>query len=287
MKTHLECIPCFVRQTLTAAKDLELDEDAAVRLMRRTLSVTLQLDWSLPPPVMGREIHRAIREITRNPDPYLRSKVAATETALGLLPEIESTIAGSADPFQSAVKFSIAGNVIDLGAKAGHEIDVERTFREALDASIDEGEVAKLRQALSAARSVLFLADNAGEIVFDRPLLELIGRDRVIVAVRGSPTINDATLADAERSGLVDRFRVVSNGTDMPGTWLDDCSPELIELFESADVVIAKGQGNFETLSDHGRGIFFLLMAKCTLVAEKLGVPVGTYVLRASATSKD
>jgi damage-control phosphatase, subfamily I len=283
MKIHVDCIPCFVRQSLEAAKDLGLDEDAAARLMRSTLSLALQLDWSLPPPVMGRRIHRAIREITGDPDPYLRSKVAATEVALRLLPGIEATIAGSDDPFQAAVKVSIAGNVIDLGAKAGREIDVEKTCREAFDVSIDHAGVAALRRTLSEARTVLFLADNAGEIVCDRPLLEQIGRDKVVVAVRGSPTINDATLADAERSGLTERFRVVSNGTDMPGTWLDDCSPELVELFRSADVVMAKGQGNFETLSDQKRTIFFLLMAKCSLVAEKLGVPVGTCVLRESA----
>jgi len=279
MKTYFDCIPCFLRQALEAARALDLDEEKTAALLRRTLGLAQQLDWSTPPPVIGRDIHRAIREVSGDPDPYLKRKIADTEAALKLLPEVDRAIAKSADPFATAVKFSIAGNAIDLGAKTAVEADVEKTFHEALTRPLDEAAVQALEKAISGAKDVLFLADNAGEIVFDRPLLEQIGA-KVTVAVRGAPTINDATLDDAKRSGLTERFDVISNGADTPGTWLPDCSPEFVQKFNSADLVIAKGQGNYESLNDHPRKIFFLFLTKCPVVSSDLGIPTNTYVIR-------
>jgi damage-control phosphatase, subfamily I len=279
MKANLDCIPCFVRQAVEAARFLELDEEAATALMRRTLELALELDWTLPPPLMGRDVHRAIREVTGSDDPYLPAKLEATETALTLLPEIESQVRSAADPFLAAVKLAIAGNIIDLGVHNHHEIDVPRALREALDHPIDEAAVGELRSTIAAARSVLFLADNAGEIVFDRPLLELIGAEKLTVVVRGAPIINDATLDDARRSGLTSRYRVIDNGAATPGTWLEECSAEFTAEFDRAELVIAKGQGNFESLSDGPREVFFLFLAKCLAVASEVGVPKGTFVV--------
>ncbi len=279
MKTYFDCIPCFLRQALEAARALDLDEEKTGELLRRTLGLAQQLDWNTPPPVIGRDIHRAIREVSGDPDPYLQRKTTDTKAALKLLPEVDRAIAKSVDPFMTAVKFSIAGNAIDLGAKTAVEADVEKTFAEALTRPLDEAAVAALAKAISDARDVLFLADNAGEIVFDRPLLEQIGK-KVTVAVRGAPTINDATLDDAKRSGFTERFHVISNGSDTPGTWLEDCSPEFVSKFDAADLVIAKGQGNYESLNDHPRKIFFLFLAKCIVVSRDLGIPTNTYVIR-------
>ncbi len=280
MKTYLECIPCFVRQALEAARDLGLDDEAAGSLLRRTLGLALRLDWNVPPPVMGRDIHRLIREVMDDADPYLRRKISDTDIALGLLPRIEEAVTDSAHPFLTAVKFSIAGNSIDLGAKTHRDIDVEEVFRSALNSPVDGAAVDRLARACADAGNVLFLADNAGEIVFDRPLLEQIGPDKITVVVRGAPAINDATLDDARRSGLTDRFRVISNGSDTPGTWLDECSESFNREFEKAELVIAKGQGNYETLNDQSREVFFLFKVKCDLVADELDVPKGTYVAR-------
>jgi uncharacterized protein with ATP-grasp and redox domains len=280
MQTSLNCIPCFLRQALEAAKENRLDDEAAAALMRRSLEHLLEVDWSSPPPVIARDIQRAIREMTGDPDPYLSKKITATEQALALLPEIETMISTSADPFLTAVKVSIAGNVIDLGAKVRHDIDVAKVLRESLDAPIDEVMVNRLRQAVPSAGDVLFLADNAGEIVFDRPLLEMIGPEKVTVVVRGAPTINDATIDDARRAGLVERFTIISNGSDTPGTWLDDCSADFADRFDAAALVIAKGQGNYETLSDQNRSIFFVFMVKCDVVSRQLGAAPGSYIIR-------
>ena len=279
MKIHFDCIPCFIRQALDAARFLELSDEVTSTLLRRTLGLAQELDWSLPPPVIGRDIHRAIREITGNPDPYQKQKVADTKKALELLPAIRRLIEASDDPFLSAVKFSIAGNAIDLGAMTAVDADVHKSFEGALDEPIDRAAVDRLREAIAGATSILFLADNSGELVFDRPLLERIGRNKVTVAVRGAPVINDATVRDAERSGITERFRVIPNGSDTPGTWLEDCSPAFVEAYDGADLVIAKGQGNYEALNDQTRKIVFLFLVKCRIVADGLGVPAGTYAV--------
>jgi uncharacterized protein with ATP-grasp and redox domains len=284
MYTTFQCIPCFIRQACDALEGADLGEGAAEALIRRILALISKLDWSVPPPVIARQIQRAIREATGDPDPYLRKKLAANATALALLPAIEKRIAASDDPFLAALQVSIAGNIIDLGAKVDRDIDVEAFLEGAFEAPIDPETARELQRAVASSNNVLFLADNAGEVVFDRPLLERIGPDKLTVAVRGSPTINDATLEDAARAGLCERFHVIPNGSDVPGTWLDDCSPDFVARFRSADLVIAKGQGNYETLSDEPRQIFFLFLVKCAVVSEKTGVPSGTYVVKRIAT---
>ncbi len=280
MKLHLDCVPCFVRQTLDAARALELDDTAARTLLAQTLELLAKLDWDDPPPVIGREIHRAIRELTGDPDPYLQRKISDTQIALELLPGIEELVASSESPFLTAVLFSIAGNAIDLGAKSALDANVEAAFHDALARSVDREAVGRLERAARDAGDVLFLTDNAGEIVFDRPLLDEIGREKLTVAVRGGPAINDATLDDARRSGITERFRVLSNGSDAPGTWLPDCSPAFVDRFDKADLVVAKGQGNFESLSDCPRSVFFLFLTKCAAVSARLGIPPGQYVIR-------
>jgi len=284
MKAHFDCIPCLIRQALDTSRALGLDDATIDRVLRETLGLARELDWDAPPPVIARDIHRIIRRETGEPDPYLRQKIADTEKALALLPEVEEIIAATGDPLLAAVKFSIAGNAIDLGAKTGQAPDVQEVVHHALGRPLDEANLGRLGEAIAAAGSVLFLADNAGEIVFDRPLLELIGRDKVTAAVRGAPVINDATMDDACRSGLVGRFWVISNGSDTPGTWLEDCSSAFVQAFANADLVIAKGQGNYESLSfgDSPRKVFFLFLTKCAVVAGDMGQPLNTYVIHES-----
>ena len=280
MKLHLDCIPCLIRQTLDAARHLELEPDTARTLLRRTLQLLPQLDWDLPPPVIARDIHRAIRELTGDRDPYLRKKLSDTKTALELLPEIEEIVAASEHPLRTALMFSIAGNAIDLGAKTASDVDVHQVFRSALAKPLNRTAFSRFESAVRDAGEVLFLSDNAGEVVFDRPLLDRIGREKITVAVRGAPAINDATLDDATRSRITGHFHVISNGSDTPGTWLRDCSEAFVQRFEKADLVIAEVQGNYESLSDQSRSIFFLFLAKCAAVADEIGVPMNTYVIR-------
>ena len=276
MKSHLECIPCYIRQSLDTARKLRLDEARVESLLRETLVLVSKLDWDLPPPVIGRDIHRVIRALTGNDDPYREQKVADTSRALEILPDLEKAVATSQWPFRTAVQFAIAGNAIDLGAKSETEADVKRAFENALLRSVDETAVSRLEEAVFASKQLLFLTDNAGEMVFDRPLLDLIGPEKLTVVVRGGPVINDATMADARRSGLTEKYKVVTSGSTVPGTWLEDCCAEFIALFESSDLIIARGQGNYEGLSAEKGCIAFLFLVKCALVSNHVGLPTDT-----------
>ena len=285
MDTSLECIPCFLNQALGAAKRCALSSEETESLLREMLTFLSTHEWQMPPPVLGRKVHRLVRQRTGNDDPYLTQKTADTALALGLLPEIEAAVVSSTAPFTTALQYAVAGNAIDFGATNGWDASVCRTFQEALSMSLDTAAVARLERAIAAAKTILFLTDNCGEIVFDRPLLSAIGADKLTIAVRGGPVLNDATMADASGSGLTDRYRVVSNGSDVPGTWLPDCARDFKVLFENVDLVISKGQGNYECLNAVPREICFLFMVKCPFIAKRIGMPTGSHAICFSKTN--
>ena len=279
MKTYLDCIPCFVRQALEAARMVSADAAIHERVLREVLRWSSEMDMSQPPPAMGQRIHRLIRALTGVDDPYRPARERQNRMALLLLSEMREEIAAAADSFAMAVRLAIAGNVIDMGVNGQvNEADVRASLRQALDEPFS-GDLEGFRRSVAEAGSILYLADNAGEIVFDRLLIEQMGPARVTLAVRGGPVINDATRADARAAGLPGSLEIVDNGSDAPGTLLPDCSDEFRRCFAAADMVVAKGQGNYETLSRERRGIHFLFKAKCPMIAEHAGVALGAHVL--------
>ncbi len=280
MNIRVECVPCLLNQALSAARVLGLGDRAARRLMLRCAEELRWLKWDEPAPLMGRRVHRILSEVTGDPDPYRGVKDASTDAALALLPGMEAVVAAAPDPFLAAVRVAIAGNVIDFGTGGRPAMGVEEAASTALSLDVDEATVESLRRRIGEAQDVLFLADNAGELVFDRPLLDLIGADKVTVVVRGGPVINDATLRDARRAGLTDRYTVVTSGVDIPGIWLPECSADTLDRFERADLVLSKGQGNFETLDGQARPVFFLFLVKCVSVASSLGVELHEAMVR-------
>ncbi|HHY85122.1 MAG TPA: DUF89 family protein, partial [Verrucomicrobia bacterium] len=180
---------------------------------------------------------------------------------------------------EAAVRLAIAGNLLDVAAKAQLGDDtVQAAFGTALSAPL-LGSIAEFSEAIQNARHILYLADNAGEIVFDRDLLAQLPLGNFAVVVRGAPVLNDATLADAQRAGLAEFCELATNGSDAPGTLLEDCSPDFRARFEAADLIIAKGQGNYESLVGTDKHIFFLLKVKCPVLAESLQCPCGSLVL--------
>lgn len=281
MRTYLDCVPCFVRQAIDAARRVTDETAVHDRLLREILCLAAEMHFDQPPPVMGQLIHQRLRELTGLDDPYAQAKRQANDWALKLLPELQRQVAGSRDPFATAVRLAIAGNVIDLGVKShlGRD-EIMSAIGSALEDDIDMESMELLRGHVQAAEHILYLADNAGEIVFDRLLIEQIGPEKVTVAVKSGPIINDATRADAEMAGLVGRVEVIDNGYDAPGTLLDRCSAEFRARFDAADLVISKGQGNYETLNDCGRSVFFLLKAKCPVIAQDIGCRLGRLVIR-------
>lgn len=278
MKTTLDCLPCFARQALEAAR--YVTEDAAIheRILRSVLREVADMDLSQPPPAIAQRVHRNLRGITGVEDPYRAAKDRYNEMAMRMIPGLIAQMERCADPLFFALRFAIAGNVIDLGVKGGigeHEI------RAALENTLSEpfhGDGEDFRKVVDQAKNILYLADNAGEIVFDRLLIEQLLPKQITLAVRGVPVLNDATRTDAESVGLPDLVEVIDNGSDAPGTILEDCSDDFRSRFDAADLIIAKGQGNYETLSEAEADIYFLFKAKCPVLADHVGLPVGTHV---------
>jgi uncharacterized protein with ATP-grasp and redox domains len=279
MHTCLDCLPCFVRQTLDAARRVSDDaafHEQAVRDLFRDMA---EADLTQTPPALAQKIHRRLRAQTGVADPYIEQKREHNQLALRLLPDLRRDVDASDDPLISAAHFAIAGNIIDLGAKSGlNEADLLLAIEHAAEKPL-EGDVDAFRIAVANARKILYLGDNAGEIVFDRLLIEQLGPERVTLAVRGAPILNDALEADARMAGLHELVPIVGNGSDVPGTDLEQCSVEFRALFESADLIISKGQGNFETLSDTPGPIFFLFKVKCPVIAQAADRPLNTHVL--------
>ena len=285
MNLYLDCIPCLIRQALDSARSLTDDTALHEKLLRETLRWCSQTGFDQPPPMIAARSHRRLREFSGIDDPYAATRNEQNRMALALLPELEQMMEEAHDPFEMAVRLAIAGNIIDLGVKGDvKKSDVHESIREALAHDIC-GDLEDFRTATAKADRILYLADNAGEIVFDRLLLKCLPRHKVVLAVRGAPVINDVTLADADQCGITTLVEVVANGSDAPGTVLNDCSPEFRRLFDSADLIISKGQGNFETLSHANADIFFLFKVKCRLVAEHTGLPLGAHALLRSGAS--
>ena len=283
MRTYFDCVPCFVRQVLDSVRMTTNDTRLHEKVLRKALEMASEMDLSRSPPAMAQEIHRFIREITGIRDPYLDLKNRFNTFALQMYPELKQRVATSADPLETGVRLAIAGNIIDFGVNSRIEpSQVERTIAASLTDPLDGESLETFRNALSQAKKIFYLGDNAGEIVFDRLLVERLPREKVTFVVKGGPILNDAVMADAQVAGLTDLVDVIDNGSDAPGTILEACSAAFRRRFEASDLVIAKGQGNYETLSDVPKNIFFLVRPKCNVLAQHLGYEIGSLVLSRS-----
>ena len=287
MHTTLDCVPCFARQALEAARFAAADEATRRRIVREALAMlATETDLDQSPPQIGQRIHRLVRGLAGDDDPYAGLKDRSNASALAALPRLRALVDAHADPLGAAVRLAIAANVLDAGMNAAAmagELHDEAAGGDAGDAVVRalerglheplHGDVDEFREAVAAAGRILFLTDNCGEIVVDRLLVEQLPADRLTIAVRGAPVLNDATIADARCAGLDRLAPVIDNGSDAPGTLLGGCSPRFRRIFSEADLIIAKGQGNYETLSDADADIFFLFKVKCPLIAEHAELP--------------
>jgi uncharacterized protein with ATP-grasp and redox domains len=284
LKTYLDCYPCALNQALRAARLSKADENQQLFILKQTLSLLQDLPSGTNPPEIGYRVHQIVRELLGASDPYFAAKKESTRQALGLYPRLKELVERSDDPFEAAIRISIAGNIIDYAVK--DEIDdlwqtVERVFQQPF--AVDDSP--KFRADLRRTGHILYLADNAGETVFDRVLIETIGLP-VIYAVKEGPILNDALIEDAEDAHLDDCATLITNGTRATGTIFDLCSPEFLREFEQAPLVIAKGQANYETLSDAGEKVYCLLQVKCPVIGTDVGAPAGSIVIRQSAKGR-
>lgn len=279
MRTYHDCLPCFMKQTLSVLEMIDVDDITREKTLRSVLQQLSTIDLHLSPPAMARKIHRIIREICNNPDPFYNEKQRYQKLAIRLLPQIEQDVLLAEDPLRAAVQMAIAGNSIDHGVyhdmtEAQALTSIEQGLQTPLQGNLEE-----FSAAIAGAQSILYLGDNSGEIVLDKLLLKQLPMKKTTFVVRGGPILNDALWADAEQAGITELVHVIDNGDNTPGTLLEHCSAEFREMFRQADLIIAKGQGNYETLSDVPGNIFFLLKAKCPVIARHIGCELGSALL--------
>ena len=281
MKTYLDCIPCFFRQALAAAKKSTDDEMIHRRVLNSVAFMIPELALAVTPPEIAQQVYRIVYEITGDNDPYRNVKKRADDLAMSCYPRMKDMVVYSCDPLQTACKLAIAGNAIDLGAQEEYG-NMNTIIEESLCCDLDLDDYKRFKHRITDASLILYVGDNAGEVVFDRILIEQIQKmntNKIVYVVRGKPIINDATIDDAVRVGLDKVAKVISSASDAPATILSQCSPELKDVFDSADVIIAKGQGNYESLSNRSGNIFFFFKVKCPVIARDSGYDVGRLAL--------
>lgn len=279
MKTYLDCIPCFMDQALRAGRIAGMDDPGLKKLLDEVGLMIKDVPLDSSPPATGDLIYRKIREITGVYDPYKTIKKETIEEAKNLYTELKEIIEKSDNRLLTAIRIAIAGNVIDFGV--GHKFNIAEDVKTILDQDFGIFQYDDFVGSLNKANSILYLGDNSGESVFDKLLIEELNVP-VTYVVRDVPVINDVTMEDAIDSGLDKVAVLISSGSSAPAIIPSLCSPEFLDCFENADMIISKGQGNYEGLSDSDRPIFFLLKAKCHVIANDLGVEKGDIVLTSS-----
>jgi hypothetical protein len=288
MRTYLDCIPCFYRQALDAARIAGTDELIQKKIIDELSQLIPNFSLETAPSEMGRAIYGLVGKISGVKDPFKEIKENSNKFALKLYPKLKQEINNSEDRLLTAVKLSIIGNIIDYGAKNSLNVveEIDHLFQGNFIINNKNNSTTfkynQFKESLNKINTIIYLADNAGEVVFDRLLIEELVEGlgkQVIYVVRGKPIINDALIEDAIFCGINKVAKITSSGSDAPGTIMKYCSPEFIELYQDAELIISKGQGNYESLSEEDKSIFFLFRAKCPVIAEDVGCKVGDMVL--------
>ncbi|MBR6683865.1 MAG: DUF89 family protein [Firmicutes bacterium] len=280
MKMHDECIPCLVSQViktahLTGAQDRET-------LYKQVFAYMATLDFNKTNPEVAGDTYAMLKKHIGNDDPYKEVRDYFNNLILQLLPKIRARIEIAADPFKAALQYASAANIIDFSPAHSGELVTTETVTELLDQAttlpfvIDHTK--QLQTDLKKAKTLLYLGDNCGEICLDKLLIENIKHQNpdlnIYFGVRGAPVVNDSTEEDAYKVGMNELATIVSNGDISQGSVIEHTSPEFQEIYHKADLVIAKGQANYETLSDRlDQNIYFMLITKCKVIANDIGVP--------------
>jgi len=257
------------------------EKDVSEKALREVLAYLLHEERSKNTPELGTNVHRIVKKITGNGDPYRKPKEEDNRLALDLYPKLKQIVKDSEDQLLTAVKIAISGNAVDFGPRI--EIDIEKEVQNMLQQRLAINDIDQLEDSVLRTKRILYLADNAGETFFDRILIEELAKIevRVTYVVKDAPILNDATFQDAAISGVAQISRVISTGTDCTGILFNECSDEFLEEFKRSKLVVSKGQGNYESLNDaSNKEIFFLLKVKCPLIADSIGYRTGSLVLK-------
>ncbi len=296
MKIAPDCIVCNLNAGLTAIREVTSEKDSikALTIEIMKLPAMRGLDWSITGSQLVEQIFTTITAALGDPDPFKRWKKQHNDKCLSFYPLLRQAVTESQNPLFTAVNLAIMGNSIDpMGLETPHA--VEQVIRESLTREVSRKSFADLEKRLRLSELVLYLGDNCGEIVYDKLLIETIKSHydtEVVFVVRSVPTLNDATTGEAKLVGMDDTATVIENGIDgpFPGTILSRCSERLRELWSSADLVMSKGGGNFDSLDeeeDLGTPLYYMLMSKCMPYREYFNVPLHYPILSRAFTRQD
>ncbi len=278
-----ECLPCLAGRYLEKYPEYATEEEK-LTYMRRVLRLLLEAPVTDASPVIVKRINDVRQEMFGLTDEYADVKQYFNQVMLGYEKNISQKIADAPDPLLSALQYAAAGNYIDFGAmKTVEEERLSQLLNEADYITFSEVACAALREDLSTAARLVFLTDNCGEIVMDKLLIQTIlllyPQLEVTVLVKGGPVLNDATIEDAVQVGLTRLVQVIGNGNRIAGTWEPALSEEAAAAFDSADIILSKGQANYETLRLCGKNVYYLFLCKCDMFASQFGIPRLTAVL--------
>ena len=279
MKAKPDCMLCLFKQALNTARLIAPDDEEAHRRALAAIGARLPaLSLDQTPAALSMTVYDAIHELTGVNDPYRAFKRETNRLALAVLPRLRPLVERSPDPLDAALHLAAAGNIVDAGI--GHAFDIEKDIQALMHTPFALSAVDRFRDELRPGRRMLYLGDNSGEIVFDTVLVDLIAKAGVEVtyAVKSAPIINDATMEDAEEAGMPALCRVIETGSRDIGINFARSSPEFLRAFAEADVILGKGHGNFETCEDRPENVYFLLRAKCAMVADAIGVTLNDLV---------
>ena len=272
------CYFCHIssfEKLLDKSKISEQKKNIAIHDFLGFLSKTPE---NITSPEIAKGTNAIICDILNNEDPYKPIKELDNNYALSKLNEFKEIIDNSENKFETALRLSIAGNIMD--SISSPNADIPKTFDYVLNSELTINHSKKLEAEIQKAKTILYLGDNAGEIVLDKLFIETINHNNIYFAVRGAPVINDATIEDAELVKMSEVAKVISNGDSSSSTLLNYVSDEFMDIYNKADVIISKGMGNLEGLLNNGNNkIFFLLMVKCTPIGESISAKKGDFVV--------
>jgi uncharacterized protein with ATP-grasp and redox domains len=283
MRVEPDCIPCYLKQSISTLRVAGVEEKEINGFIYNVLDMIPLLDLEATPCENSSIILHKVYELLGDRDPYKDAKKQWNNYALNQYQNFVSYIEKSDDRLLAALKVSVAGNIIDMGITPDFDIDL--ALNEITGKEFDYSDYEQFKEMLNESQNILFIGDNSGEIVFDKVLVEeLLKRGkRVVYAVKSNPILNDATFEDAEQVGLASICEITGTGNKMLGVSYERCSHEFLTALKKADIVISKGQANFESMEGSslaGSKTFFILRAKCPLVARCLGVKLGDIVLQ-------
>ena len=283
MNIDLACVACIINQSSKVANAIDASASLSNELTSTIEQMSSDFSFSMSPPEIAADVYEKMALIANKRDLYDEVKILSTKKALSFIPLLKNKLLSSDNKLLTCTKIAVAGNVIDLAAAV--EFDLEEELEKIFDTHFAYNDFDMLRDKLTTAKTVLVIGDNVGEHIFDylfiETLTELYPHVKYSYMVRGKPIINDVTMLEAKEAGFDKLCELVDSGVNTPGFTYDRANNYSKELFDSADLVISKGMGNYECLSpSHRKNICFLLKVKCDVVANSLGKKVGDIVCK-------